>query len=65
MTETPYTPPTVWTWKKYVTGWRYAKTNRPIAGPTHEKELPVGRPRGGPLRGVGPSSARRLSALRS
>jgi len=43
MTETPYTPPKVWTWKKDVSGWRYANTNRPIAGPTHEKELPVGR----------------------
>ena len=38
-----YTPPKVWTWKKDVTGWRYANTNRPVAGPTHEKELPVGR----------------------
>jgi GSH-dependent disulfide-bond oxidoreductase len=43
MTETPYTPPKVWTWKKDVSGWRYSHTNRPIAGPTHEKELPVGR----------------------
>src|SRR5262245_17299165 len=43
MTETPYTPPKVWTWNKDATGWRYASTNRPIAGPTHEKELPVGR----------------------
>ena len=43
MTERPYTPPNVWTWKKDVSGWRYAHTNRPIAGPTHEKELPVGR----------------------
>jgi GSH-dependent disulfide-bond oxidoreductase len=43
MTETPYTPPKIWTWKKDVSGWRYANTNRPIAGPTHEKELPVGR----------------------
>ena len=43
MTETPYTPPKVWTWKKDATGWRYANTNRPIAGATHEKELPVGR----------------------
>ncbi|MGH7088267.1 MAG: glutathione-dependent disulfide-bond oxidoreductase, partial [Stellaceae bacterium] len=33
----------VWTWKKDASGWRYANTNRPIAGPTHEKELPVGR----------------------
>jgi GSH-dependent disulfide-bond oxidoreductase len=43
MTERPYAPPNVWTWKKDVSGWRYAHTNRPIAGPTHEKELPVGR----------------------
>jgi GSH-dependent disulfide-bond oxidoreductase len=43
MTETPYMPPKVWTGKKDVTDWRYAKTNRPVAGPTHEKELPVGR----------------------
>lgn len=43
MTETPYTPPKIWTWKKDVSGWRYASTNRPIAGTTHEKELPVGR----------------------
>jgi GST-like protein len=43
MTEAPYTPPKVWTWNKDATGWRYANTNRPIAGPTHEKELPVGR----------------------
>jgi GSH-dependent disulfide-bond oxidoreductase len=43
MTETPYAPAKVWTWKKDGSGWRYANTNRPIAGPTHEKELPVGR----------------------
>jgi GSH-dependent disulfide-bond oxidoreductase len=43
MTETPYTPPKVWTWNKDASGWRYANTNRPIAGATHEKELPVGR----------------------
>jgi GSH-dependent disulfide-bond oxidoreductase len=43
MTETPYTPPKIWTWKKDVSGWRYANTNRPVAGTTHEKELPVGR----------------------
>ena len=43
MTDTPtYTPPKVWTWDK-PDGGRYANTNRPIAGPTHEKELPVGR----------------------
>lgn len=37
-----YTPPKVWTWDKE-SGGRFASTNRPIAGPTHEKELPVGR----------------------
>src|SRR5437879_373690 len=43
MTDTPdYTPPKVWTWTK-PSGGRFANINRPIAGPTHEKELPVGR----------------------
>jgi GSH-dependent disulfide-bond oxidoreductase len=43
MTDTPdYTPPQVWTWNK-PNGGRFANINRPIAGPTHEKELPVGR----------------------
>ncbi len=37
-----YTPPTVWTWNKE-NGGRFANINRPIAGPTHEKDLPVGR----------------------
>jgi len=37
-----YTPPAVWTWNK-ASGGRFASINRPIAGPTHEKELPVGR----------------------
>src|SRR5512141_953023 len=37
-----YTPPKVWTWNKE-NGGRFASINRPIAGPTHEKELPVGR----------------------
>ena len=37
-----YTPPTVWTWNK-ANGGRFANINRPIAGPTHDKELPVGR----------------------
>ena len=41
MTDT-YTPPKVWTWEK-PDGGRYANTNRPIAGSTHEKELPVGK----------------------
>jgi GST-like protein len=37
-----YTPPNVWTWNK-ANGGRFASINRPIAGPTHDKELPVGR----------------------
>jgi GST-like protein len=37
-----YTPPKVWTWDKEI-GGRFAKINRPVAGATHEKELPVGR----------------------
>ena len=37
-----YTPPKVWSWNKE-SGGRFAGINRPIAGPTHEKELPVGR----------------------
>ena len=43
VTDTPaYEPPKVWTWDKE-SGGRFASINRPIAGPTHEKELPVGR----------------------
>jgi len=41
-TDTGYTPPAIWTWNK-ASGGRFANINRPIAGPTHEKELPVGR----------------------
>jgi GST-like protein len=41
MTDT-YTPPKIWTWEQ-PNGGQFASTNRPIAGPTHEKELPVGR----------------------
>jgi len=37
-----YTPPKVWTWNKGG-GGRFANINRPIAGPTHDKELPVGK----------------------
>jgi len=39
---TEYTPPKVWAWNK-ASGGRFANINRPIAGPTHEKELPVGK----------------------
>jgi GST-like protein len=37
-----YTPPKVWAWNKE-NGGRFANINRPIAGATHDKELPVGR----------------------
>ena len=43
MSDLPeYTPPKVWTWSK-PNGGQFANINRPIAGPTHDKELPVGR----------------------
>jgi len=42
MTDTEYTPPAVWVWNKE-SGGRFAAINRPIAGPTHDKELPVGK----------------------
>ena len=41
-TPPDYAPPKIWTWNK-ANGGRFANINRPIAGPTHEKELPVGR----------------------
>ncbi|SMX39214.1 glutathione-dependent disulfide-bond oxidoreductase [Octadecabacter ascidiaceicola] len=37
-----YTPPKVWTWDSE-NGGKFASTNRPIAGPTHDKDLPVGK----------------------
>jgi GST-like protein len=37
-----YTPPKVWTWERE-NGGQFAKINRPTAGPTHDKALPVGR----------------------
>jgi GST-like protein len=40
--ESSYTPPRVWTWNKE-SGGKFASINRPVAGPTHDKELPVGR----------------------
>ena len=43
MTDTTeYTPPKVWVWNKQ-NGGAFANINRPIAGPTHDKDLPVGR----------------------
>jgi GST-like protein len=40
--DAPYTPPRVWTWDQ-ASGGHFASINRPVAGPTHEKPLPVGR----------------------
>ena len=41
-TSSDYTPPAVWQWNK-ASGGRFANINRPIAGPTHDKDLPVGK----------------------
>jgi GST-like protein len=42
MTGSPdYMPPKVWTWNK-ANGGKFANINRPVAGPTQDKELPVG-----------------------
>ncbi len=42
MSQTPeYQPPRVWTWDQ-PSGGRFANINRPVSGPTHERELPVG-----------------------
>lgn len=43
MSSDSYTPPKVWTWEKDKAGGRFASINRPIAGPTHDKDLPVGK----------------------
>jgi GST-like protein len=40
--EIPYVPPKVWAWNKD-NGGRFAGINRPSAGATHDKDLPVGR----------------------
>ena len=37
-----YTPPAVWTWNKE-SGGKFANINRPVAGATHDRELPVGK----------------------
>ena len=41
MSHNEYTPPAVWTWDQG-SGGRFAQINRPIAGATHEKPLPIG-----------------------
>jgi GST-like protein len=40
--DADYVPPKVWTWRN-ANGGTFANINRPVAGPTHEKDLPVGR----------------------
>ncbi len=40
--QPPYTPPKVWTWDAE-NGGKFANINRPIAGATHDKELPIGQ----------------------
>ena len=42
MPEPAYVPPLVWTWERS-DGGLFAALNRPMAAPTHEQELPVGR----------------------
>ena len=42
MSDDTYTPPKVWKWDAE-SGGRFASINRPIAGPTHDKDLPVGK----------------------
>ena len=42
MTDATYTPPKVWKWDSE-SGGKFANINRPIAGPTHDTELPVGK----------------------
>lgn len=40
--QTDYVPPKIWAWEKE-SGGRFATINRPVAGPTHDAELPVGK----------------------
>lgn len=42
MSDLPYSPPRVWGWEK-TNGGAFANINRPVAGATHEKILPVGQ----------------------
>ena len=42
MSKDEYTPPKVWTWEQE-SGGQFANINRPIAGATHDKELPLGK----------------------
>jgi GST-like protein len=52
---TDYTPPKVWTWNA-AERRPFANINRPVAGPTHEKALPVGRTRSSSTRSPRPTA---------
>ena len=43
MSTNDYVPPKVWKWERDENGGQFANINRPIAGPTHDKILPVGK----------------------
>ncbi|NMG42860.1 glutathione-dependent disulfide-bond oxidoreductase [Aromatoleum toluvorans] len=42
MSDTTYTPPKVWKWEA-PSGGKFANINRPVAGATHDKALPIGK----------------------
>ncbi|SEK77797.1 GST-like protein [Roseovarius azorensis] len=42
MSDSTYTPPEIWTWQQ-PSGGQFASINRPVAGATHERDLPVGK----------------------
>lgn len=42
MSDKDYTPPRVWKWEKQ-SGGKFTNINRPVAGPTHDKQLPRGK----------------------
>lgn len=48
-----YVPPKIWTWDKEI-GGRFANINRPIAGPTHDKDLPSASIRSSSIRSAHP-----------
>ena len=55
MTEAAeYVPAKVWTWNKE-NGGRFANINRPLAGPTHDKDLPVGTTLSSSIRSAPPT----------
>ena len=55
--SSPYTPPKIWSWNKD-NGGRFANINRPIAGPTHDKDLPLAATRCSSIRWAPPTASR-------